>query len=316
MRSKYAITSAIIAIGIMLGATMANSQAFAANPYVAGYPDRTTISKENQFTQKTDFSGTTTSTRNTDITSVFSAATFASSTATDTTSWIHQQGIALLAANAIRGVYQVWNGLNCQYNCSGTGPSLGNHGTASADIDYVYSTFAFESPSRTRTWQYYEPHTNGGSIVSIPIQYYTMSTYGDPAQYFASGAEYKNIQVGNPPTWVAKKMKYFQFAVEGNGAELTSTWTVKQYEIWSSSIGYLSTVPVKSTAPSTDSANGAYITRYTASDGTIGGVQIADTDYTTAGANYNLKSSSIPAGTVIWQRDTVNHITAGTQLWN
>ncbi|HZS74082.1 MAG TPA: hypothetical protein VFA69_06215 [Candidatus Nitrosotalea sp.] len=308
-----------VLIAVLLAATIAGSQAFAVQPYVGGYPDTTTITKHNQYTGKTNFSGTTTVTPRDDwITSVFSSATYASSSATSPTTWVHQQGVTLKADNNIRGIFQIYHGITCAYspNCPGDiGSDLGNYGTGSADIAYVYTTF-YTNGTPLKTNFYYEPHTNSGNVVIVPIRVYDPVANGDPTTKYAVGTFYQNINVGG--TLINTKFKLYQFAVEGGSVgsgEISQTWLVKQYELTYNGAVALSGIPARSTAAITDKDNGSYITPYTKGDGTTGRVMVGAADYTNAGASYNLNDGTIPKGEVDWKK-SATHISGGTALWS
>lgn len=314
-------TLTVALMAILVASVIANSHAFAlTQPYDAGYPNTTTITKHNQYTTKTDFSGTTTSTRDTFITSVFSSATYVSSSATSPSEWVHQQGVTLKSDNNIRGIYQTYQGITCKANCPGdVGSDLGNYGTGTADIDYVYTTFYFTGVPTSKVQFYYEPHTNSGNVVIVPIRDYVLSTYSDPSTKYAIGTFYQNINVGgvNHNT----KFKLYQFGIEGSdtsgstGGQVTQTWLVKQYALTYQGATSLSGIPATSAIGATDDNNGSYITPYTKSDGTIGRVLVGGADYTNAGASYNLNDSTVEKGRVDWKKSST-HISGGTALWS
>jgi hypothetical protein len=321
MTYKNTVMVAATIMAVLL-ATFSGSQAFAVQPYVGGYPNTTTITKHTQYTEKTDFSGTTTTTPRDDyITSVFSTATYASSTATDPTGWVHQEGVTLLNNNNIRGIYQIYGptgtGFGCKANCPGdTGSDLGNYGTGTSNIDYVYTTFYLWGSPATKVFFYYEPHTNGGDVVIVPQREYLLSSTSDPSQKYAIGTFYKNILVSG--TWINTKFKLYQFATEGGSSgtgEVSQTWLVKQYDLTYQGAQALSAIPAVSLAANGDKDNGSYITPYTRSDGSVGRASVGAADYTNAGASYNLNDATIPKGRVDWKKSST-HIVPGTALWN
>jgi len=69
------------------------SSAF-ANPYVAGYPTPA-FTTHSQYTMKSDFVGTPTGGRSSNIASVFSTAGFTNSGDADANGWLYQNAIDL-----------------------------------------------------------------------------------------------------------------------------------------------------------------------------------------------------------------------------
>lgn len=294
--------AAIMAVSMLAFSTLASSQAFAAQPYIAGYPDTTTVIKHTQYTMKTDFSGTTTTTpRSGFLAGVYSSATFASSSATDPTGWVHQLGVALLAgSNSVKGIFQVYNGITCMENCPGdAGVDLGTFGTGTSNVDYVYTTMIMGSTTVT---YYYESWANDGSTISTPLRQYTKSSDGDPSNYFAIGTATKTI------SGTTYKFKYYQFGVESD-AEVTQTWKVTTYDLTYQGATSLGGKPATS-VQYTGATNGSYITPY----GTSGAARVGGENYDVAHADANNQDNTIPKGKVIWSKGTMT--SGGTVLWN
>lgn len=91
---------AIIVTVVFAGGIVNN--AFAVNPYVAGYPTISTITIHSQYTMKNDFTGVA-GPRNQNLGQVFSTAGWASTTATDPTGYVYQHAVDLQADNKIYG---------------------------------------------------------------------------------------------------------------------------------------------------------------------------------------------------------------------
>lgn len=292
------IATSIAAIATVLLVFSAVSQAFAANPYLAGYTDQS-YSKGTAWSGRNDFSGTTTTTpRDGWLAAVSSTGTFASASATDPTGWVHQQGTILASAsNTVQAQYNVFNQLTCVHSagstsgCSGTPPSLGTYGSSSGNINFVYTLTSIDSNTVNYYW---EPTTNGGSVTSL-YREYPKSDDSDPSNQFAMGTKNKSI------SGTTYKFKFYQFGAESN-VEVSQTWKVKQYDnVFGTTI--LQTVPAK-TVQYTGITNGSYITYW----GTTGKAAVGAENYDVGHAN------SPTVGTVDWTKGTMTP--GGTVLWN
>jgi hypothetical protein len=291
-----------IVVAMVFASGIANNFAYAVNPYVAGYPTTSTITIHSQYTMKNDFTDVA-GPRNQNLGQVFSTAGWASTTATDPTGWTYQHAVDLLAANTIFGEQQVYNGVTCMWHCPITTSNsilLGNYGTASSDIQFVYSTYYWNT-GRTGVNFYYEPHFNDGSLVSKPIATYTKGA-SDTSNYFASGTKSKTI---GSNTYL---VKFFQFGVESNDS-VNTAWNAKQYEMNYAGTSPYSALTTKSTTSNTSPTTGSWISYSGTSVFGVGASQY------NANADYHAKAgSTLPSGTVKWYQSSTP-ITPGTQLW-
>jgi len=282
------------------------SQAFAAtNPYVTGYPTTSTITIHSQYTMTSNFNNVAGS-RTQNLAQVFSSAGYSSTSATDPNGWFYQHGIDLHTDNYIYGEEQTWNTSGCQWNCpisSSNWEQLGHYGTASTDIDHVYSTFYWSGNPHSTVNFYFEPHFVNGSVTSAPLVQYSTGSFSDPSQYFATGLKSKTLS-GN-----TYNFKLFQFGVESQDP-VTTAWNAKEYALtYQGTTSYNSaTTAATSTSTSTDYTNNSWITYTSTAVTAIGGSQYS----ATADSHHN--DSSVPSGTVTWSY-SATPIARGTQLW-
>ncbi|MDE1767053.1 MAG: hypothetical protein KGI27_12405 [Thaumarchaeota archaeon] len=143
--------------------SMAISPAFAANPYIAGYPTQS-LSTHKQYTMDVNFAGTPAGGQSHDIGAVFSSAGFTHSGDTTPNGWVDQNVIDLQTTGEVYGADQVWDFSTCKSNCVNPDTTdLGSIGSGTNNISYVYSTYYWTSNPYLDF--YYEPHFNSGSSI-------------------------------------------------------------------------------------------------------------------------------------------------------
>lgn len=282
---------------VVLSVGLLDQVAFAAtNPYTAGYPTTSTITIHNQYTMKSDFSGTA-GPRNQQLISVFSTAGFQSTSSTDPTGWIDQDGVFLLTTNEIDGAPEIWDAGTCVFNCNNSQlTDIGTYGSGSTDVSYVYHTFFWDSGKNNIDF-YYENHQNNGGVIGYPYNVAPRQT-GDTSNYFATGTK----TVSSVP------VKFFQFGVE-SGDPLTSTWDVKEYDITYAGTNSYNTQTTATTDANGNQQTGSWITYVNGQAWPVG-----VTTYTQANAHSAHIDGTFPEGTVQWYESST-HVPAGTQLW-
>lgn len=285
---------------VSLIAPMAFSQgAFAAFPYIGAYRDSSTVHHPLQFLGRVNFDGST------------SVSSY-SGPVTTTAGWG--------TTNPTRMVYQaptwletdgtIWS--SPQVHKIGQAPpawiredQLGEHGSGSTDIDYVYYTFFWNS-ARTQVTFYYEPHFNDGTATSYLDTYSKVS--GDTSTNFAAG--WKDITVNS----VNYRFKLLQIGAES--ASSTSGWKFKQYGMtYYCNDGSCTTVNLSSVIArslvwdTTSTTYESWISYYGNEVRRVG-----EQNYV-AQADYDLKSgSTLPPGEVVWYKSSTS-VPAGTRLW-
>ncbi|MDE1844288.1 MAG: hypothetical protein KGI10_03050 [Thaumarchaeota archaeon] len=286
-----------LSVMMILSFGLLDQAAFAStNPYTAGYPTTSTITIHNQYTMKSDFSGTT-GPRNQALAQVFSTAGFQSTSSTDPTGWIDQDGVQLATNNEVYGTPEIWYTNVCKFNCLNSQVTdIGHFGTGSTDISFVYHTFFWDS-ARNNIDFYYENHQNNGGIVSYPYNVAPRQT-GDNSNDFATGTK----TVSNTP------IKFFQFGVE-SGDPLTSTWFAKEYDLTYQGINSYNTQTTATTDDNNNQQTGSWITYVNNNAYPVG-----LSTYTQANAHSKLIDNTFAAGTVQWY-ESGTHVPAGTQLW-
>lgn len=300
----YMAASMIAIMAVMVASSGAASHtAFAAtNPYVAGYPTTTSVTIHSQYTMKSNFNGVA-GPRNQNLGQVFSTAGYSSTSATDPTGWIYQHAVDLHADDKIYGEQQVYNLGTCNWHCpisSSNWTLLGNSGTGTSDINYVYSTFYWNT-GRTGVNFYYEPHFNDGSFTSAPLTTYTKGG-SDTSNYFASGSKSKLI---GSTTYL---FKFFQFGVESQDP-VTTAWNAKEYDLtYSGTSSYNSLTTAATSYVPSDPTNNSAISYSGSTGASVGGSQYV------ASAHSHHNDSTIPSGTVTWYKSS-SAITPGTTLW-
>lgn len=289
------VATSVIAL-LLVSTLVAGQQAFAANPYIGGYRDSSTVKQFQQFTGKMNFSGTTSVSQPTGT--VVSTTGWGS---TDPTNVFYQAPVAISTTGNITGEPQIWNPTGKLWSQS---IALGMHGSDPEDVSWVYYTFYWNS-LRTTVSFYYEAHYNDGTVSLISPKVYTKGS-ADTSTNFASG--YKNQTIGGS----TYKFKFLQFGAESDGGSTTG-WQMKMYDMiyyYSGGSTNLSSVVARSMEySSTDLTHGTWINWDSSYIQAIG-----DSKYT-ANADYDLKSgSSLPPGEVVWYKDSTS-LPKGTRLW-
>jgi hypothetical protein len=173
IRSMAAVSAAIL----LLIPVMTTGSAFAANPYIAGYRDSSTVHSASQFYGKVEFDGSTGASSYTG-----GVISISGRDGTAIESAVYQAPVTLQTDDDIVGDSQVYLGTTLEWYEQ---VAIGEHGSDDEDVDYVYYTFYWNG-ARTQVTFYYEPHYNDGTSSSATIETYTRVT-GDDSDNFATG---------------------------------------------------------------------------------------------------------------------------------
>ncbi|MBI5145749.1 MAG: hypothetical protein HZA84_00850 [Thaumarchaeota archaeon] len=280
--------------------SLAISSAFAAQPYVASYPDFAKVESSQAFMYN-NFAGTTTSGLDSWVASLISSA---GRTSTGTPSgYIFQMASMVKTDGNLQGLAQVWNGATKTFDCAtdwANGcPTFG----ALSSNNHFYQTYYWDG-AKTKVTYYWEAWPNSGSV-NIKTGDYTRPS-ADTSRNFLAGTD----------TVSSKKYKFLQAGVES--AAVSDSWQVYEYDGGFVQIGtgggtkYLRDYNgYHTTYKTSDSTNHSYITYSGTTSYSVGA------ELYTANADYELKSgSSMLGGNVKWYYDLSLPITVGRQLWN
>ena len=211
MKNMAAMSAALL----LLFPVMMTGSAFAANPYIGGYRDSSTVHSASQFLGKVSFEDST------GVSSYTGGVVSVSGRdGTAVSPVMYQAPTTLNTDDSIVGDPQVWLAGSSSPDWIESIP-IGDHGSGDEDVDYVYYTFYWNG-ARTQVSFYYEPHFNDGTYTSAGIETYTRIT-GDDSDNFATGWEDKSFG-GN-----TYRVKFLQFAAESGSS--TSGWEIKQYDM-------------------------------------------------------------------------------------
>lgn len=297
MNSKYLVFSLL-----SFAALVATPHAFAVSPYYGGYAKTTSIDQASQIWGYTDFQSSSAPAYYTGSV-ISTSGIFSNGTSSRI---MYQDPITLNTNLSVTGDPQVWT-------IDGTAPSwssstsLGTHGTGSSNVDYVYTTFYWNS-GRTQVTFYYEPHYNDGTSGSSTITYSKSSVPSDKSDNFGVG--YKDFVSGS----TTYRIKYLQFAVESG--DVSTGWNIKQYSMGyiKPSVGTINLSSINTyTSPyiSTDALNHSWI-MYKLVGSTLSLTAVGKAQYN-VDSDYAHEGGGVPTGTVYWFRGTF--LTPGTQLW-
>jgi hypothetical protein len=280
--------------------SLAMSNAFAVQPYVASYPDFSKVESSQAF-MANNFSGTTVSGLDSWIASLISTAGRDSSG--NLSGYIYQMASMLKTDGNLQGLAQVWDGSTKKFDCATSWTNgCPTFGSLSSN-NYFYQTLYWDG-AKTKVTYYWEAHSNSGSVTAKTGDYTRPSA--DTSRNFFAGTE----------TISSKKYKFLQMGVESQS--ISDSWQVYEFDGGFVQVGTGGGVKyVKNyngyhtTYKNTDNTNHSLITYKGSTPYAIGA------ELYSANADYELKSgSTMLAGNVKWYYDASLPITVGRHLWD
>ncbi len=321
-KNTLSVLTAILAGALLLTPTVG---AFAAQPYIAGYTEKSPAAQNAEAVfGDISYSGTTLSgiASTSSVFGILSVAGVSSTSATDPSSYMYQIFPSLKSTGEIRGNAEVWKatqGTSCS-NTQKADPSPIVIATSAeySSVTKITTAIGFQDVAKTTFRYHFDVYKTSGSVQSydMTIAKSSYDSNTDPTTLFMVGD--KLISSTNNI-----RAHYTQFGVEQ--ASTTNTgWKVKennlQYTTSPTTTVALSTLPAKSLtfgSPTGDQYN-SYAT-YHKSGTTYCMMGIGQTDDTSAGADYNLKAGvTVPKGEIRWfhTTDSTKKLAKGTQLWS
>jgi len=273
------------------------SAAFAAQPYVGGYPVSSIYYKVDKIWMFTHYKNSTPSQINCLIQSELSAA---GGSGTDRTGWVYQaksflygSASPVCASSSLQGKVmadpEVWYGGTQKW-----GITLTNLGAYNA-IDYINQRPAWQNGS-VQVQFVYEVRYTSGSTTIYGFTYQKLAE--DPSNYFMVGST----------TYNGYNVRFLQFGVESYSPNAyPAGWKIKQYDMGfhdtvSNTNKYLSSMSAK-----TVQGQNAYITwrNGTTVPDAVGGQQFKYTDRTSSTGIvdwfYNASNTNgVPDGATLW----------------
>lgn len=280
-----------------------------ANPYNAGYITGTPTAKIS-FQFRSDILQAD-SGRESSISSLLSAAGFASSGATTPTGWSHQIAARLNTDNTMSGKYNIYNTAGTCVSGCGIQTSLGSHGTGPNNVNYIYMNIWHAGPGSSLLFLYWEKVENDGDVIPVGPTSVNLATLGDPSRMYKIGTQSQSI---NSPCTGTKTFKFFQFGVEST-VPVTKNWKIKQYDLQAAGTSLSTNTAKSGTGGSCSSSLVSWIT-YVINGGTTSGARIGPDVYPNVNAKYNQIDPTVPDGQIHWYKDsTSTTISNGVTLW-